>query len=91
MRSALLALLLVTGLGLDACQSAPVMCVPDGSPPCECTPGDSRLCTTDGGVQGLEACGNSGTWTVCEPFSDDVTTSYDATPNDVHLFSQDGS
>ncbi len=53
---------------LAAC--TPTTCVPDGSPACECMPGDSRQCTTDGGAAGLQACGMNGQWTTCAQFMD---------------------
>lgn len=86
MRSALLALLITAVLALNACQSAPVTCVPDGSPPCECMPGDSRDCTADAGMPGLQACGNSGQWTICEAFQDGAPQQYDATAVDQDFY-----
>jgi hypothetical protein len=59
-------------------------CVPDSSPSCQCSPGDSKMCTTDAGVPGLQACSMSAQWGDCAPFSDDVTVDY--TPPDSMIF-----
>ncbi len=77
MRGFAFALIVSITFGSAAC-TAPATCVPDGSPPCECTPGDSRDCTSDAGVPGLEACGMDGRWTACGEFMDGAPQSYDA-------------
>jgi hypothetical protein len=60
------AVMAVVGTG---CTSPTPMCVPEGGVVC-CSPGDTQLCTADGGVDGLKACGMSGFWSDCVAFMD---------------------
>ncbi|MEI8254963.1 MAG: hypothetical protein WCJ30_04750 [Deltaproteobacteria bacterium] len=80
-RPAAPSLLLAITLALAGCQST-VACVPDGTPACECAPGDSRDCTDDAGFAGLEACGMNGRWTACGTFGD-ASVPRDARPDAV--------
>jgi hypothetical protein len=76
MRGIAFVLTVSIALGISAC-AAPPTCAPDAGPPCECTPGDSRDCTTDAGLSGLQACGMDGRWTACGEFLDGAGASYD--------------
>jgi hypothetical protein len=84
MRSAgLLLAMMATLAGSAGCTTQP-MCVPDGSPACECAQFDTRECTADGGVPGIQACSMSGFWTACAPFMD-------AGPEDHQVYSDTGN
>ena len=85
MRSARFTLLLLA-TALTACQTYGLMCVPDGSPPCACMPGDSRDCTSAAGNAGLESCGQAGQWSTCAEFSGDASQSYDGSNGDVGFY-----
>ncbi len=71
-------------LAAQGCQSE-IACVPDGTPACECTLGDSHECTDDAGLPGLQACSMTGRWTACAAYSD-ASTPRDAQYHDAPGF-----